>query len=71
MLDVLIKGGTLIDGLGGKPYVSDIGIKDGKIVELDEKISSAAKDKVLADGAIVTPGFVDIHTHFDLSLIHI
>jgi len=65
MLDVIIKGGEVIDGLGGSPYLSDVGIKDGKIVELDGKISTASKKIISADGAIVTPGFVDIHTHFD------
>jgi len=65
MLDILIKGGEVVDGLGGKPYLSDIGIKDGKIVELGGKISSPAHQKISAEGAIVTPGFVDIHTHFD------
>jgi len=65
MLDVLIKGGKVVDGLGGAPYLSDIGIKDGHIVELGGKISTPAKDEISADGAIVAPGFVDIHTHFD------
>lgn len=65
MLDTLIKGGNIVDGLGGKPTVGDIGIKDGLIVEIGDKISAAADQTIDADGAIVTPGFVDIHTHFD------
>lgn len=65
MLDTIIKGGNIIDGLGGEPYVGDIGIKDGVIVELGGNISSVSNKTIDADGAIVTPGFVDIHTHFD------
>ena len=65
MLDVLIKGGKIVDGLGGEPYLSDVGIRDGHIVELGGKISTAAKSEIVADGAIVTPGFVDVHTHYD------
>ena len=65
MLDTLIKGGTVIDGRGGDRFVGDVGIKDGVIAELGGNITSAATQMVDADGAIVTPGFVDIHTHFD------
>lgn len=65
MLDVLIKNGLIVDGLGGEPFLGDIGIEDGKIAELGANVSSAAKRTIEADGAIVTPGFVDIHTHFD------
>ena len=65
MLDTVIKGGTIIDGSGGEKYSGDVGIKDGIITEIGSEISSAAKHVVDADGAIITPGFVDIHTHFD------
>lgn len=65
MLDILIRGGTIIDGLGGAGRIGDVGIKDGIIVELSEAISTVAKEVLDADGAIVTPGFVDIHTHYD------
>ncbi len=65
MLDILIKDGQIVDGLGGQPYRGDIGIKDGVIVEIEDKINSASDRTIKAEGAIVTPGFVDIHTHFD------
>ena len=65
MLDIIIKGGKIVDGLGDEPFVGDIGIKDGVIAELGGNISSASDKTINADGAIVTPGFVDIHTHFD------
>ena len=65
MLDTLIKGGKLIDGLGGSPRVGDIGIKDGCIAEMAASISTPAREMLDARGAIVTPGFVDVHTHYD------
>lgn len=65
MLDTLIKAGTIIDGLGGPGRIGDVGIKDGIIVELGEAITTEAKEIIDASGAIVTPGFVDIHTHYD------
>ena len=65
MFDTLIKSGTVIDGLGGERYVADVGIKDGVITEIGENISAAARHSIDADGAIVTPGFVDVHTHYD------
>ena len=65
MLDTLIKGGRIVDGLGGEPYSGDIGIKDSVIVEIGEKVSTASVRTINADGAVVTPGFVDVHTHYD------
>ena len=65
MLDTLIKGGTIIDGRGGERFVGDVGIKDGIIAEVGAGLSSASKNTIDADGAIVAPGFVDIHTHYD------
>ncbi len=65
MLDTLIKGGTIVDGLGGTPRFADVGIKDGLIAEISENISTPAEVTLDAEGYIVTPGFVDIHTHYD------
>ena len=65
MLDIIIKGGTIIDGRGGERFVGDVGIKDGIIAEVGAGLSSASKNTIDADGAIVAPGFVDIHTHYD------
>src|SRR5665647_1113010 len=64
MLDWLIEGGTVVDGNGGAPVTADVGVKDGRIVEVG-RITAAAKERVDAKGAWVTPGFVDIHTHYD------
>jgi N-acyl-D-amino-acid deacylase len=65
MLDTIIKGGKIIDGLGGAAFVADIGIKDGFIAEIGPEIATAAQKTFEANGAIVTPGFVDVHTHYD------
>jgi N-acyl-D-aspartate/D-glutamate deacylase len=65
MLDTLIKGGMIVDGLGGAPWMGDIGIKDGKIAEIGRTVSRPARETLNASGAIVTPGFVDVHTHYD------
>jgi N-acyl-D-aspartate/D-glutamate deacylase len=64
MHDLLIKGGTIIDGTGVAGYTGDIAVKDGKIVETG-KVEGSAKKTVNADGLMVAPGWVDIHTHYD------
>lgn len=64
MLDLLIKGGTVVDGSGGAPFVADVGVRDGLIVDIGP-ITTAARETVDASGAWVMPGFVDIHTHYD------
>jgi N-acyl-D-aspartate/D-glutamate deacylase len=64
MFDLKITGGTVVDGSGNAPTTADVAVKDGRIVEIG-KVSGAAKRTVDATGAIVTPGFVDVHTHYD------
>ena len=65
MLDLKIAGGTVVDGSGQNlPFIADIGVKDGRIVEIG-RITARAHQTLDADGATVTPGFVDIHTHYD------
>lgn len=64
MFDTVIKGGSVIDGTGAAQFTADVAIHDGKIVEIG-RISGAAREIIEADGAIVTPGFIDIHTHYD------
>ena len=63
-LDLVIRGGTVVDGSGGAPFEADIGIAGGRIAELG-KIASRGAEEIDAKGKIVTPGFVDIHTHYD------
>jgi len=64
MLDWLIEGGTVVDGSGAAPFTADVGVQGGRIVEVG-RITGAARERVDARGAWVTPGFVDIHTHYD------
>ena len=64
MLDLLIRGATVVDGSGAEPFSADVGIQDGRITEVG-RISSATRQTLRADGAWLTPGFVDIHTHYD------
>jgi N-acyl-D-aspartate/D-glutamate deacylase len=64
MHDLVIRGGTLIDGTGAPARTGDVAIEDGRIVEVG-RVSGAARRTVDADGLAVTPGFVDIHTHYD------
>ena len=62
--DMVIRSGSVIDGTGREAFTADVAIKDGLIVEVG-KVSGAGQREVDADGALVTPGFVDIHTHYD------
>ncbi len=64
MYDLIIKGGTVVDGTGAKPVLSDVAIKDGRIADVG-KISDQAARVLNADGLMVAPGWVDIHTHYD------
>lgn len=61
--DTVIRGGTIADGTGGDTFVADIGIMDGKIAEIGRNLS--ARSEIDVAGKLVTPGFVDIHTHYD------
>ena len=65
MHDYILKGGTIVDGLGGAPVTGDVAIKDGKISAVGGSIDEAANEIVDATGCIVAPGWVDVHTHYD------
>jgi N-acyl-D-aspartate/D-glutamate deacylase len=68
MLDLLIKNGLLFDGLASPPARCDLGIRDGRVAIISKQISSEAKQTIDASGLWVAPGFVDIHTHYDIEL---
>jgi N-acyl-D-aspartate/D-glutamate deacylase len=67
--DLLIRGGTIVDGSGGKSYRGDVAVRDGWIVAVGEKMEGTAARTIDAKGLLVTPGFVDVHTHYDGQLI--
>ncbi len=67
MLDCVVKGGTVVDGTGSPGVQADIGIQDGRVVAVGE-VSEAASRTIDADGLVVAPGFVDIHTHYDAQI---
>ena len=62
--DLVIRSGSVIDGTGRPALTADVAVKDGIIVEVG-KLTGRGAQEVSADGALVTPGFVDIHTHYD------
>ena len=63
--DIFIKGATLVDGTGTKPFKADIAVKDGLIAEIALDIKGNAINVINAEGKIVTPGFIDVHRHAD------
>jgi N-acyl-D-aspartate/D-glutamate deacylase len=64
MLDLIVRAGTVVDGTGAPPVTADVGVRDGRVVEVG-RLGERAHQEIDADGLVVTPGFVDIHTHFD------
>jgi len=61
---IVIRGGTILDGTGREPFEADIAIAGGRIAEVG-KVTARGAEEIDARGLIVTPGFVDIHTHYD------
>jgi N-acyl-D-amino-acid deacylase len=64
MLDLIIRGGTIVDGTGVAPVVGDIGVQGDRIVAVG-KVEGPARREIDATGLVITPGWVDIHTHYD------
>src|SRR5437764_527040 len=62
--DLVIRGGNIADGLGGELFEADVAIKDGRISEVG-RVCGKGNEEIDAKGMLVTPGFVDVHTHYD------
>jgi N-acyl-D-aspartate/D-glutamate deacylase len=63
--DLIIRYGSMVDGLGGEPYVGDVAVRDGVITAVGSINGDTAEREIDATGLLVTPGFVDLHTHYD------
>ena len=64
MLDLVIRGGTLIDGTGASRASADVGIRDG-LIDAVGRVAERGRREIDASGLLLTPGLVDVHTHFD------
>src|ERR1700760_4391759 len=62
--DLVVRAGTVVDGTGEPGRVADVAISDGIVVDVG-RVAGRGRREVNADGAVVAPGFVDIHTHYD------
>ena len=68
-MDAVITGGTILDGTGRPGFRGDIGIESGRIVKVSTEISAGQGNRIEAGGMMVAPGFIDIHTHSDFTLL--
>ncbi|MGV0836698.1 N-acyl-D-amino-acid deacylase family protein [Mycolicibacterium thermoresistibile] len=62
--DLVIRNGMIVDGLGGAPYSGDVAVADGRIAAVGD-VDGAGRREIDATGLLVTPGFIDLHTHYD------
>jgi N-acyl-D-aspartate/D-glutamate deacylase len=67
MLDVAIRNGTVVDGTGADPFAADVGVADGRVVAIGRV--AQAHEELDAAGLLVAPGFIDIHSHSDYTLL--
>ena len=65
MYDILIRNGTIVDGTGGPPFRADVALKGDRIAALGDLGEVESHETIDASGLLVTPGFVDVHTHYD------
>jgi N-acyl-D-amino-acid deacylase len=67
MLDLVVRGAAVADGSGGAPRTADVAVSEGRIVEVG-RVTAPARRSVAADGLVLAPGIVDVHTHYDAQL---
>ena len=65
IFDIISRGGTGVDGTGATSRIQDVASTDGKIVQVADVVGGEAREVIQANGLLVTPGFIDIHTHYD------
>jgi N-acyl-D-amino-acid deacylase len=68
-LDLLVRGGSIIDGSGAPAFVADIGVRGGRVVAVAPNLTAPAAEVIEAQGLTVSPGFIDIHSHSDYTLL--
>jgi len=69
MFDIIIHNGKIVDGSGRKAYSADIGIENGRIVEISPGLKAETRETIDAKGRVVSPGFIDMHSHSDFTLL--
>jgi len=69
MFDIIIQNGKIVDGSGQKAYPADIGIESGRITEISPGLEAESQEIIDADGYVVSPGFIDMHSHSDFTLL--
>src|SRR5688572_21922113 len=65
MRDLIVRGGTIVDGTGTARFTGDVAVDDGRVTAVGDLGGERAREEIDADGLVVTPGFVDLHTHYD------
>ena len=65
MFDLLIKGAEIIDGTGSSRFIGDVGVSGDRILDIGNLNGATATQTIEAKGKVLTPGFVDVHTHLD------
>lgn len=69
MFDILIRGGLIVDGTGKPGRIGDVGIVGDRICAIGDLSHQSAKQEIQAEGKVITPGFIDPHSHSDLSVL--